>query len=155
MDRIGDDVRLVLRRFGGAGGQGMEELVRAWPAAVGTSIAENAWPARVARDGTLHVATRSSTWAFELTQLEAEIRSRLVTSLGEATPKRLRFAPGRLPERGHEAQEAAERTMPQPSAGALEQARAIAAAIADEELRSLVARAAAISLAGAGSGRRL
>ena len=31
------------------------------------AIAANAWPARIARDGTLHVATSSSAWAFELT----------------------------------------------------------------------------------------
>jgi len=63
-DLIGDDVRRELSRFGPAAG--MAELLAAWPAAVGEGIARNAWPARIGRDGTLHVAVASSAWAFEL-----------------------------------------------------------------------------------------
>ena len=35
----------------------MADLVARWPEAVGRGIARNAWPARIARDGTLHVNT--------------------------------------------------------------------------------------------------
>ena len=70
--RIGADVKRELGRFGAAGG--MADLVTAWPAAVGEQIARNAWPARIARDGTLHVATSSSAWAFELAHLESALR---------------------------------------------------------------------------------
>ena len=153
MDAIGDDVRLFLRRFGRA--EGMDELVRAWPHVVGPPIADNAWPARVARDGTLHVATRSSTWAFELTQLEAGIRERLAQALGDAAPRRLRFAPGRLPERGREPEQPALQAPAEPIKRDYDEAAAIASRIGDEELRSLVVRAIAMSLASAGSGRQL
>jgi hypothetical protein len=154
MERIGDDVRLVFRRFGGSAG-GMDEIVRAWPEAVGDAVARNAWPARLARDGTLHVAASSSTWAFELTQLSGQIQSRLAERLGDRTPERLRFAPGKIPEPG--LKPISERRAVPPSPGPSERAdaRRFAAAIEDEELRDLVARAAAASLATAGSGRGL
>ncbi len=153
MERIGDDVRLVFRRFGPAGV--MEEIVRAWPAAVGDAVARNAWPARLARDGTLHVATSSSTWAFELTQLSGQLRSRLVESLGSRAPERLRFAPGKVPEPGPAPTSERSATPVRPGPNERAQAGRFTAAIEDEELRELVARAAAASLATGGSGRRL
>ena len=42
----------------------MAELVEAWPAAVGEAIARNAWPARIAKDGTVHVNTAESFFAL-------------------------------------------------------------------------------------------
>src|SRR3954470_17626493 len=96
MDRLGDAVRRELGRFGTSGE--MADLVGAWPEAVGETVARNAWPARLARDGTLHVNAGSSAWAFELQQLESEIVGRLREVLGEAAPGRLRVVPGRLPE---------------------------------------------------------
>ena len=95
-ERIGDDVARELARFGPAAG--MTEIVRAWPAVVGEQIARNAWPARLARDGKLHVATSSSAWAFELAQLAPAIADRLSEQLGESAPKALRFTVGHLPE---------------------------------------------------------
>ncbi len=77
-DRIGADVQRELARFGPA--EGMSEIVRAWPGAVGDQIARNAWPARLARDRTLHVATSSSAWAFELAQLEPKLLERAARS---------------------------------------------------------------------------
>jgi predicted nucleic acid-binding Zn ribbon protein len=74
MDRVGKDVARELKRFGPA--SGMEPLVEVWPDAVGPEIARNAWPARLARDGTLHVHARDSIWAFELTSRAEEIRDR-------------------------------------------------------------------------------
>jgi predicted nucleic acid-binding Zn ribbon protein len=143
-ERIGEEVQRELRRFGPAAG--MTEIVRAWPAAVGREIAENAWPARLSRDGTLHLATSSSTWAFELAQLEPKLLERLVENLGAVTPSRLRFAPGKLPERSADDDQRDSRPGREPTAEELQQAAAIADAIEDESLRKIVAKAAASSL---------
>ena len=148
-EEIGDAVRRELARFGAAGVIG--EIAAAWPEAVGPAIAANAWPARCARDGTLHVAASSSAWAFELTQLEEKIRERLAELLGERAPPRVRFAVGRLPERGGEDVKTSARSVPQVTADALARGERLAAAIDDPELRALVARAAAASLAKGGS----
>ena len=153
MKRIGGEVRRELGRFGPA--TGMAEVVAAWPSVVGDVIARNAWPARFARDGTLHVSVSSSPWAFELAQLEPEIAARLAHVLGEETPRRLRFAPGNLPEPSAETVSKEEKDLPRPSAADRAVAAKIAAPVGDEELRKLVARAAAASLARASAGRSL
>src|ERR1700760_283970 len=88
MDRLGEHVRGELARFGPQAG--LAELVERWPEAVGAGIARNAWPARIARDGTLHVATADSIWAFELGHRAGEIASLVGV-------ERVRFAPGPLP----------------------------------------------------------
>jgi predicted nucleic acid-binding Zn ribbon protein len=146
MKRIGDDVRRELGRFGPQAALG--ELIAQWPHAVGEEIARNAWPARIARDGTLHVNTSSSTWAFELAQLEGDIRARL----GELAPTKLRFAVGPLPEPELSPGQATRHVLVTTSRDA-ERGNAIAAGVADDNLRKLVARAAAASLAKARSGR--
>ena len=153
MESIGPEVRRELRRLGGA--EGLSDLVAAWPAAVGGTVAANAWPARLARDGTLHVNASSSTWAFELQQLESEIAERLRAVLGKAAPRRLRFAPGPLPEPVAEVSATPRKPPPEPT---LEQARAahdLAAPIASEELRKSVEKAARMSLAAAADDRRI
>jgi predicted nucleic acid-binding Zn ribbon protein len=142
---IGKGVRRELKRFGPSGA--MAEIVRAWPAAVGDAIARNAWPARVARDGTLHVATSSSAWAFELGLLEADIRGRLASALGADAPKGLRFALGRLPEPESPKPDPERGRPPRPSSDDRREAERVAATIEDENLRKVVARAAAASLA--------
>jgi hypothetical protein len=153
MDRIGGDVKRELGRFGDSGG--IAEVVAAWPSVVGDVIARNAWPARFARDGTLHVAVGSSAWAFELAQLEPEIAARLAHVLGEAEPRRLRFAPGNLPETSVETAPKEKRDALRPTAADRAAAAKIAAPVGDEELRELVSRAAAASLARASSDRLL
>ena len=145
LGRLGEEVRRELGRLGPAGAIG--EVTSAWPEAVGPAIAANAWPARIARDGTLHVATSSSAWAFELTQLGATVRERLEEALGPVAPPSLRFAPGPLPEPGPEIVEGSERTVPSPSRDDRAAAAQIAAAVEDSSLREAVARAAAASLA--------
>jgi len=145
--RLSDEVKRELQRFGPQAGLG--KIVEAWPAAVGESIARNAWPARIARDGTLHVHTSSSAWAFELAQLEGEIRERI----GTLAPPRVRFAPGPLPEPEPARPDEAAATTPEPSAEDAERGAELAAPIEDEKLRNLVARAAAASLAKARNSR--
>jgi hypothetical protein len=151
VEPIADVVRGELTRFGAP--SGMPELLEAWVEIAGSEIVRNAWPARVARDGTLHVATSSSAWAFELTQLAPEILRRLSEQMGESSPKALRFAPGHLPEPPGPAPETARPEAVVPSAGDRAAARRLAAEIDDEELRRRVQKAAALSLARARSGR--
>jgi hypothetical protein len=150
LERIGEDVQRELKRFGPTGA--MPAVVKAWPEAVGDSIARNAWPARIARDGTLHVATSSSAWAFELGLLADEIRNRLAVAVGEDAPTALRFAPGNLPEPPPGSGPVRPSRRVEPSAEERREAERLAATIEDEKLRKVVAEAAAASLAAA-SGR--
>jgi hypothetical protein len=144
LDPLGGEIRRELVRLGPGGA--IADVVAVWPAAVGPAIAANAWPARIARDGTLHVSTSSSAWAFELTHLEDTVRARLGEHLGEGAPPRLRFATGRLPESGAESVESSERVVPRPSPAALAAAEELSAGIEDQELREAVSKAAAASL---------
>ena len=137
MKHLGDEVRRELGRFGPAAG--MPELLEAWPAAVGETIARNAWPARIARDGTLHVSTADSVWAFELTSRAADIAHRL------GVPA-VRFAPGRLPEPAPAVMATATKKRRRASIEHLREGERLAATIEDENLRKIVARAAAASL---------
>ena len=150
MRKLSEEVSRELGRFGPAAG--MVRIVDAWPGAVGPTVARNAWPARIARDGTLHIATSSSAWAFELAPLEAEIRRRLSEAVGAKAPPRLRFAVGKLPELGvDDAQDRSARTVANPGPEELRKGAELAAGIADDELRKLVAKAAAQSLLATGS----
>jgi hypothetical protein len=141
MDRVGDAVGRELGRFGPA--SGMAPVVEAWPLAVGPEIARNAWPARIARDGTLHVHTQDAIWAFELTTRAEEIRTRL----GNAAPRRMSFAPGPLPEPPVELSEPVRERPPAPTPEHVAKAESLTRVIRDEELRKVVAKAAAASLA--------
>ena len=147
-DPIGAEVRRELARYGPAGRMG--DIVSVWPEAVGAAIAANAWPARVARDGTLHVHTASSTWAFELAQLADSVLTRLRERLGDDSPAALRFAVGPLPELGGEVEKLRDETASKPTAQHVEEGRRIAAPIGDPALRKAVAGAISASLAAAG-----
>jgi hypothetical protein len=148
MELVGDSVAQELGRFGAA--SGAAAIVDAWPAAVGAEIARNAWPARVMRDGTLVVHTSSATWAFELGHLQGQIRE----SLGGVAPPKLRFVVGPLPSPATD-EEATRRTVVEPSGEDVATAAALASPIADENLRKIVAKAAALSLAIGASDRSL
>ena len=147
---VGDSIRSALEALGGEPSN-THSLEQAWPAAVGPENARVAWPAKLGRDGTLHVNTRDATWAFQLGMLAEEILANLRAELGEATPRALRFAPGPLPE----APSGTAPTRVEPSADDRADGVAIAAAVEDPELRELVARTAAASLARARSARDL
>jgi hypothetical protein len=150
-ERIGEAVRGELARFGPAGAMG--DVVAAWPDAVGDAIAANAWPARIARDGTLHVNTSSSTWAFELTQLRERIADSLAEALGPIAPTAFRFAPGPIPEAATEPVKEDARTVSKVPPELQEEGRRMAAGIEDESLREAVAAAAAASLAARAANR--
>lgn len=149
MERIGENVRRELARFGPQGG--MPDVLEVWVTTVGEMTAANAWPARIARDGTLHVNTSSAAWAFELTQLAPVISARLRDKLGEKAPKALRFAAGHLPERASPVEEGRSSPAPRPTPDTLQRAAELAAEIEDESLREHVARAVALGLSTAPS----
>src|ERR1700720_426910 len=110
----------------------MGAVLEAWEAAVGPEIAQNAWPARFQRDGTLIVHTRDAVWGFELGQRAAEITERL-----PAKPA-LKFVPGPLPELGAEPIQATPQGAPPATVEQQEQADEWASKIEDEELRTIV-----------------
>jgi hypothetical protein len=151
MERIGGDVERELGRFDGAGA--MPRIVAVWPDAVGVEVARNAWPARVARDGTLHVNTSSSVWAFELGHLAPRILERLAAELGAQAPEALRFAQGHLPEPAPQGSTDATYEPVEPAPEALAAASSLTASIDDEELRKTVERAASLSLSRAAANR--
>ena len=158
MERIGREVERELARKGDADTAAISRIVEAWPGAVGEAVARNAWPLRVGRDGTLHVSTSSSTWAFELDRLSPEIAERLGSLLGPSAPSVLRFRPGPVPEAPSPPPNPrdaapAERTTTPPDVAA--EAASAASAIEDPELREVVERAARASLARARSGRQI
>jgi hypothetical protein len=150
MERLERQVRDELGRFGAAEAN-MVGIVRAWPAAVGETLARNAWPARMQRDGTLLVHTVSSIWAFELGRMAADVLERLRAEAGEDAPAALRFAPGPVPEPAAAPSPQHEREPLEVDPVDAVAATRIAAVVEDEELRALVARAAAASLARARS----
>ena len=155
MDRIGTEVERELGRTGSRDALPLAAITSAWPSAVGEQVARQAWPLRIGRDGTLHVATTSATWAFELDRMGAEIVERLASHVGEDhAPEKLRFAVGPVPEGmlGEHAPGSSAKT-PEPTPKEVAEAAAAAAAIDDPDLRELVARAARASLAKARSDR--
>jgi hypothetical protein len=155
VERIGRAVEKELSRSGGGAGLALTEIVAVWPQAVGDAVSRQAWPLRVARDGTLHVATSSATWAFELDRLAPEIEGRLSSLLGTSAPAKLRFRVGPVPE-PDAPKEGVAGASPDPLPTSPEtdsEAESVAAAIDDPELRKIVAKAARASLARARSGR--
>jgi hypothetical protein len=156
MERIGEEVSRTLGRTGDGSGRALPELVAVWPTVVGDAVARQAWPLRIGRDGTLHVATSSSTWAFELDRLSPEILERLRTALGPDAPAALRFRPGPLPEHGPSAPTAGSSHAPlPPTREDAAEAASLVSGIDDPELRDLVARAIRASLGRARSDHQI
>jgi hypothetical protein len=157
VERLGKSVEHELSRSGGGTGLALADIVAVWPQAVGEAVSRQAWPLRISRDGTLHVATTSATWAFELDRLSPEIEPRLSALVGPSAPKKLRFRVGPVPEPGAAA-ETTEATPREPIPTTPEtdaEAASVASAIDDPELRQIVAKTARASLARARSGRQI
>jgi hypothetical protein len=155
MERIGREVERELGRGGSRDAIPLAALTAAWPEVVGDAVARHAWPLRIARDGTLHVATASSTWAHELGFLSDEILERLRVQLGADAPTKVRCAVGPIPE-VERVGEGSHEPLPADADVPFDvrsEAAAAAAAITDPELREVVARAARASLLRARSGR--
>jgi hypothetical protein len=157
MERIGESVGKELARSGGDAGLALAEITAVWPQAVGEAVARQAWPLRMGRDGTLHVATASSTWAFELDRLSVEIMDRLAALAEASAPARLRFRVGPIPEPGAPLEQVPDLSNDalEMTAGTESEAAAAASEIEDPALRAIVARAARAGLARTRSGRQI
>jgi hypothetical protein len=154
VERLEETLRGALRSAGVPDAGALAKVTHVWPTAVGDAIARAAWPQRIARDGTLLVATSSASWAFELGLLADDVLAKLATAVGEGAPTAIRFSPGAVP------------SPPAPPAGTAESlplevdrstrllADELTAGMADEQLRATIARAAAASLAKAAADRR-
>ena len=155
MERIGGEIDRELARSGSRDAIPLAAITAAWPVAVGAAVARQAWPLRLGRDGTLHVAVASSTWAHELDLLQDTILDGLRARLADATPPAVRFAVGPIPEPPTPVEDAAtENDTPIGVPPEIESAAVTAASeIDDPELRELVARAARASLVKARSDR--
>jgi hypothetical protein len=153
MDRLGGDVRAQLGRLGLPEAGDLAAITAAWPEVVGETVARHSWPSRLGDDGTLHVATTSSTWAFELGRLAPDLLARFRERLGSTAPGSLRFAPGPVPAPDSPAPEERPHAVDVTAADRAEAAPLVAGA-GDESLRELLSRAAAAALARARSDRR-
>jgi hypothetical protein len=154
MERLGGEAEQQLALAGLPQAGRLTEIARSWRAIVGDAIARSSSPRRFGRDGTLHVATVSATWAYELDRLAPDVLDRLRAALGADAPVALRFAPGPVPEPpAPEEPPGAVDVLPT-SAVDRREATELAAAISDSELRALVTRAVAASLARARADRR-
>jgi hypothetical protein len=153
MERLGGEISQALRGVGVPDAGALAEITRVWPAAVGDAISRAAWPLRMTRDDTLHVATSSSAWAFELTSLASDILDKLRAALPESAPSALRFAPGPVPAPAAEPPATRRATPPLPGSRERLLAAELTASLSDEELRATIARAAAASLAKAAAER--
>ena len=155
MERIGGEIDRELARSGSRDAIPLAAITAAWPAAVGAAVARQAWPLRLGRDGTLHVAVASSTWAHELDLLQDAILDGLPARHADATPPAVRFAVGPIPQPPTSIEDAATENDPPISVPPEVESAAAAAAseIDDPELRELVARAARASLVKARSDR--
>ncbi len=153
MERIGNEVTRELSRTGSRDAIPLAAVTAAWPAAVGEPVSRKAWPLRIARDGTLHVAVASATWANELALLQDDVLTSLRARLGDTAPSAVRFAVGPIPEPpAASAGEAAVEPLEVPPE-IEDEAAAAAAEIDDPDLRELVSKAARLSLLKARSGR--
>jgi hypothetical protein len=153
MDRLEASVRGALRGAGVPDAGALADVVRAWPQAVGDAIARASCPKRIGRDGTLHVAAASATWAFELTQLADEIRAKLAAEVGQAAPTAIAFSPGPVPAASAPPSAKAAPAPPEIDAETRLLAEELTGAMTDDELRTTIARAAAASLARAAADR--
>ena len=155
MERIGHEIERTLSTRAGGQAAALAKITAVWPQVVGEAVARSAWPLRFGRDGSLHVATVSSTWAFELDRLSPEIALKLVAALGDNAPSGLRFRVGPVPEPGPLPPNsfATSRRAVDVSPEIAATADSAAAAISDDELRQTVAKAARLSLSKARADR--
>ena len=150
MERLGGDVRASSPALGPGGHGEIAAIVRAWPAAVGEAIARNAWPARIARDGTLHVTRRLGDLGVRA-RPHARRRSSSSSAHTSASGRRRRSGspPDRCPSPSRSGSTDRATHRREPGGDDRAEAAELAAPIEDEELREAVARAAAASLARA------
>ncbi len=138
---------IVDTELGRLGRGPLHDVVAHWPETVGDDVARNAWPARLSRDGTLHVSTSSSVWAQELTHCEKLVLERLAGERWAADIRRIRFAVGELPEPGAESETQTKQVAPELLLEHRRIGDQLASEINDPALRERVSKAIATSVA--------
>lgn len=154
MERLEGSLRGALKGAGVPDAGALADVVRVWPEAVGDAIARAAWPQRIGRDGTLLVAAASSSWAFELGLLAEEILAKLSAAVGTGAPTAIKFSPGPVPSPPAPVGGAAAAKPPQVDPAMRDLAVELTREMTDEELREMIARAAAASLSRNADDRR-
>ena len=114
-----------------AGAEALLPILRVWPDAVGAPVAREAWPARMAQDGTLVVHVTSSLWASELALLADLLREKLAVALAAPAPP-LRFRVGPVPH------PTTQPIVAPPPPAAIEAAERLSEQVADGPLRDAV-----------------
>jgi hypothetical protein len=114
-----------------SGAESLLPILRVWPAAVGAPVAREAWPARMAQDGTLVVHVTSSLWASELQMLEGLLREKLAVALNGPAPP-LKFRLGQVPRAPEQP------VLEPPPPDVVEAASRLSAQVADGPLRDAV-----------------
>ena len=142
---LGEITPDILKRADKAGRRFGARAVDAWPAVVGQDVARHTQSFALRDDHELVVHVDSAAWANQLSLMSDDIRLRLNAHLGENAVRSLRFTVSKrvTEQRVSEALEADIETsyMPEPQNPValddveLEQARHVAAAIHDPELR--------------------
>tara|TARA_B100000686_G_scaffold287648_1_gene313239 strand:+ start:824 stop:1294 length:471 start_codon:yes stop_codon:yes gene_type:complete len=116
-------------------------VTHSWPEAVGPEIARNAWPARIRRDGTLVINTRTSVWAFELNQMAEEIRVRL-----KPEPSQIKFVVGVVPEPVGKKEDLEKKPLKSPTPESAKSAKSLASEVTSDSVRKALEKAASLSL---------
>ncbi len=124
-----------------------------WCTALPERIVDRARPVRLDK-GVLWVHVSSSTWAQELHHMVAELMGRLRAAHPQAKVRVIRFRVGPLPELPRPRRPIRRRPTPLPIAVLPEDVGRALAAIADDDLRNVIARAAATSLTVSEASRR-
>lgn len=125
----------------------------AWSKLVSDRILQNARPVMF-RAGVLHVNTASSTWANALSLESDSLLARMRGRVPGCRVRSLRFRVGPLPPLGPEVFAPPPRARLRPVTDLPEDVARELARIADDELRDVVARAAAVSLGDRSERRR-
>ena len=95
---VGDGLGLIARRLGLAAPGQIHGALAAWPAVVGSVVAEHT-TARGIRDGTLTVEVEGPEWTTQLRYLEADVVAGIAARVGPGVVERVRYVvappPGR------------------------------------------------------------
>jgi len=132
------------RRAGPSAAGDMAALRAAWPQAAGAQGARRSIPVRQSRAGVLTVACESAVWAQELNAARDAIQARLAARVPDVPVSGIRFVVG---DHALPAEVAAARSPARPTPDERASAQAAVEGVSDPELRALLARAAAGTMA--------
>jgi hypothetical protein len=144
--RVSDRLARLVRPGGAPAGTGIAALRERWPEVAGEQIARHSAPLRRSRAGVLTIACSDGTWAQELSARHDMLIEGLRREVPDVPLTRLRFSisesAGRRPAR----EERPDPPPRPPSAATREAARKLVEGVADDRLREVLERAAALGL---------